>query len=369
MNYIKLWLIALLPLTVLGASCNKSSDGGVFRSLDSGESWEQVTFVSSDGKRNQTISEINVLAMAFHPADPNIIYLGTKTNGLYLTLTGGESWYQSDIDSGSIRSIAIDPIDPNNVYVAKDKTVMKSTDQGLTWETVYADVQGGTIKAVAVDSFEHSRVYAGTSAGTVVKSVDYGINWNLVMQIGDGIEQLLIAPQDTLIVYVLTDDQVLYQSVTGGEPTSGLAEDITTGWSELITEEIRDAYDDSQQVFGISLDQNDPTTLYTVTRRGLMKGQNNGQNWSDITTLVAVDDKKNDSIRNLVTVPGKPNELYFTLGHVIHKSVDGGVTWKVIENFPSARTIYRYIVDPQTPNVMYAGMYQEEEQGGLIKRK
>lgn len=369
MNHAKSWLITLFPLLVLGVSCNESSNGGVFRSLDSGETWEQVTFVSSTGKNTTTISEVDVLAMTFHPEDTNIIYLGTKSSGLYLTLTGGESWYPSDVESGSIRSIAIDPIDPNNVYLAKDKTVMKSTDQGLTWETVYSDVQGGTITVVAIDSFEHSRVYAATSAGTVLKSVDYGINWDLVMQIGDSIKQLLIAPHDTRIMYVLTDDKVLYRSVTGGQAKDGdQAEDISSGWSELITKEVKESYDNSHQVFGISLDQNDSTILYTVTRRGIMRGENNGETWSDIITLVGVDDKKNDSIRNLSTVLGKPNELYFTLGQVIHKSVDGGVTWKVIENFPSTRIIYQYLVDPQTPNVMYAGMYKEEEQRGLIKQ-
>ena len=369
MTYRTLCLLTLVPFSLIGASCNKTSDGGVYRSLDSGESGEAVTFISSDGKRAERINEVDVFAMSFHPEDPNIIYLGTKENGLYLTLTGGESWYQSDVDSGAVRAVAIDPVDPNNVYLAKDKTVMKSTDQGLTWETVYADVQGGTIKALAVDSFEHSRVYAATSVGTVLKSVDYGVNWDLIMQIGDGIEQLLIAPHDTRIIYVLTDDQVIYQSSSGGELLDSPAEDINAGWTELITKEVQDQFDNSQQVFQISLDQNDPTILYTVTRRGLMQGKNNGHDWSDIITLVGVDDKKNDSIRNVSTVPGKPNELYFTLGHVVHKSVDAGVTWKVIENFPSSRIIYHYLIDPQTPNVMYAGMYQEEKQSGLIKQK
>lgn len=365
--YRTLWLI--FPLALIGASCSETSDGGVFRSLDSGETWEQVTFVSSDGKTTQTISEANVLAMTFHPDDPNIIYLGTKGNGLYLTLTAGESWYQSDIDTGTIRSIAVDPVDPRNVYLAKDKTVLKSTDEGLTWETIYTDVQGGNITALAVDSFEHSRVYAGTSSGTVVKSLDYGVSWDLRMQIGESIQQLVIAPHDTRIVYVLTDEQTVYRSLTGGEVADGaVAEDVSSGWSELITKEVKDQFDNAHKVFQISLDVNDPTVLYTVTRRGLMRGASNGTDWSDIVTLVGVDDKQNDDIRNLVTVPGQTNQLYFTLGHVIHKSVDAGTTWKVIENFPSSRRVYQYLVDPQTPNVMYAGMYKEEEQRGLIKR-
>ena len=359
----------MFPLALLGVSCNESTDGGVFRSFDSGETWEQITVVSGSTEGIQTISQENILAMTFHPQDPNIIYIGTRENGLYLTLTGGENWYQSDITTGTIRSIAVDPVDPSNVYMAKDKTVLKSTDEGLTWETVYTDVQGGTITALAVDSFEHSRVYAGTSSGTVVKSADYGVSWDLRMQIGDGIEQLLVAPHDTRIVYVLTDEQTLYRSVTGGEiPEGSIAEDINQGWTELVTKAVKEQFDNAHKVVQISLDVNDPSVLYTVTRRGLMRGANNGEDWSDIITLVGVDDKQNDDVRSVSTVVGKPNELYFTLGHIIHKSVDGGATWKVIENFPSSRKIYQYLIDPQTPNVMYAGMYKEEEQRGLIKR-
>lgn len=364
-----LWLY-VLPLLLLGVSCNQEVDGGVYRSLDSGETWQHATFVSSDGKRNTTINEVDVVAMAFHPQDPNIIYLGTKANGLYITLTGGESWVQSKVvDSGAVNSIAVDVVDPRNVYIGRDKTIMKSTDEGLTWETVYADVQGGIINIVAVDNYEHSRIYAGTSAGTVVKSFDYGVNWDLRLEAGDSIKRLFIASHDTRIVYALTTEQTLYRSTTGGELVEADdAGSINSGWTELITKPVTDQFDNADKIYDMSLDQNDSSIVYLVTRRGLLRGRNNGEQWQDIITLVGFDNKQNDNIRNVWSAPGRPNELYFTLDNVVHKSVDAGLTWKVIENFPSSRKIFRWLIDPQTPNVMYAGMYQEEEQGGLLKR-
>ncbi|MBI4407637.1 MAG: hypothetical protein HY565_04025 [Candidatus Kerfeldbacteria bacterium] len=366
----KRFFLFLIPTLLLGVSCSESSDGGVYQSLDSGETWEQAVFVSSDGKRTETISEVDVVSMVFHPEDPNIIYLGTKANGLYISLTGGERWIQSKVDSGNIRSIVVDPVDPSNVYIAKDKSVQKSTDEGLTWETVYTDVQGGSITVVAVDSFEHSRVYAATSTGTVLKSFDYGVNWDLRLQLGDGIKQLLIAPHDTRIIYALTNDEELYRSLSAGEFTAAeTADNINSGWAELITKEVKTEFDDIDKIFAMSLDVNDSSIVYLVTRRGLMKGTNNGDDWQDMITLLGVSDKQNDGILNVASVPGKPNELYFTLGHVLHKSVDGGVTWKVIEDFPSSRTIQQLLIDPQTPNVMYAGMYKVEEEGGLLKAK
>lgn len=357
----KRFALLLLPLALLGISCNKKTDGGVYRSVDSGETWEQATFVSSDGKRTQTISEVDVIAMAFHPNDSNIIYLGTQNNGLYITLTGGETWIQSKVDSGYIGSIAVDPVDPNNVYLGKNSSILKSVDQGATWETVYTDVKGGNITTLAVDGFEHSRVYAGTSAGNIYKSTDYGINWDIRMQKGVGIKRFLIADHDTRILYALTTEQTLYQSVVGGEPVPGeTADTINSGWTQLL--------EDDNGVQDIAMDPNNSSTLYIATHRGLMKSVDDGHTWNDVVTLLGSNNDQNDAIRNIWAAPGKPNELYFTVNNDIHKSVDGGVTWKVIEQFPSTRKIYRMLIDPQTPNVMYVGMYKVEEKGGLIKQ-
>jgi photosystem II stability/assembly factor-like uncharacterized protein len=353
--------LLFLPLVVLGLGCNQRTDGGVYRSLDSGETWEQATFISSDGKRVQTISEVDVISMVFHPNDTNIIYLGTKENGLYITLTGGETWIQSKVDSGYIGAIAVDTVDPNNVYLAQGSSILKSTDQGATWETVYTDVKGATVTTLAVDSFEHSRVYAGTSAGNIYKSTDYGVNWDIRLQKGVGIKRLLIASHNTQIIYVLTNDQNLFQTVVGGEPIPGeTADTINSGWDRLL--------EGDEGVQDITMDPNNSSTLFIATHRGLRKSVDDGKTWNDIVTLLGSNNSQNDSMRNMWVAPGKPNELYFTIDNKIHKSVDGGVTWKVIENFPSTRKIYRLLIDPETPNVMYVGMYKVEEKGGLIKQ-
>lgn len=359
----------LLPLALLGISCNQKTDGGVFRSLDSAETWEEANFISTDGKRIQSISNVDVIAMAFHPNNSNIIYLGTKENGLYISLTGGETWIQSKVDTGYISTIAVDPVDPMNVYLAQDTKILKSVDEGVTWAAVYSDVQGATITALAVDSFEHSRVYAGTSAGNVLKSTDYGVNWDLRMQKGDGIKRLFIADHDTRIIYVLTVAEKLYKTVTGGEPTDAESADaINSGWKELLSDNYKQNFPGAEGVKDMSLDANDSSTIYLVTRRGLMKSTDDGNQWMDVITLVGTDSEQNDAIRNVWAAPGKPNELYFTLDNNIHKSVDAGVSWKVIENFPSNRKIYRMLIDPVTPNVIYVGMYKVEEEGGLIKQ-
>lgn len=360
--------ILFAGVLLLGVSCGSAKDGGVFRSLDSGDTWEQKVFISQDGRRAQTIGDMNVTTMVFHPADANIIYLGTKGNGLYVSVTGGEQWTQLSLTTGTVNSIAIDPIDSQNIYVAKGSSIYKSTDDGLTWEAIYQEVSGAAITTVIVDSFDHNRIYAATNSGTVIKSYDYGVHWDLRLQLALPIRRLLMAQHDTRILYVLTTEQQIYQTTNGGEFIDG-ADNINSGWTVLLTKEFKSQFENGHRVTDMVLDPNDSTVLYMVTRRGLMRGANNGTEWSDIVTLVGVGEQKNDTIKNFTVTPGNSNEFFFSLGHAIHHSTDGGETWKIIENFPSTRTITELIVDFQTPNVMYAGVEAVEKKGGLIKTR
>jgi len=219
-----------------------------------------------------------------------------------------------------------------------------------------------------VDSFEHNRLYAGTAGGVVLKSYDYGINWDLRLQIEEGIQKLVMARHDTRIIYALTNEYDLYKTTTGGEVTDGaIAEEINSGWTQMFDKEFKDKFNDGEKVTDIIIDPNDSTVVYTVTRRGLMRGADNASSWSDIVTLIGVGDKQSEQIKNLTLSPGNSLEIYFSIGKSIHKSTDGGTSWKIIENFPSTRSITALLIDYQTPNVIYAGTQVIEKKGGLLK--
>jgi hypothetical protein len=60
-----------------------------------------------------------VTAIAIHPANPNIVYLGTASGGFYRTLDGGVTWTPL-LDAAltmSIGAVTIDPLDPTTVFV------------------------------------------------------------------------------------------------------------------------------------------------------------------------------------------------------------------------------------------------------------
>lgn len=362
-------IFSIISLVMLGASCSTPQDGGLFRSLDNGDTWEARNYISKEGRRTLTIANVNVSEIVFHPEDSNVMFLGTKGNGIYVTVDAGEHWTQGQIASGNIYAIAIDPVDPQIMYVAKDTSIMKSSDSGKTWDTVFTDIKGAKINTIAIDSFDDRRVYAGTSAGAIFKSFDYGLNWDLRMQIDEPILEILIPKYNTRILYVLSADAQIYKSVTHGEPNDPeKADDVNSGWKMVMTDEIRDAFDGPLDTYDIILDPNDETVLYAATKRGLMRGSAEGTSWQDVPTLIGFNEGQNEQIRNISIPADNPNIIYFTVQRVIHRSTDAGKTWSVVENFPSTRLITKLVIDPEVTTVLYAGTEQVEKQKGLIKK-
>jgi photosystem II stability/assembly factor-like uncharacterized protein len=93
-----------------------------------------------------------VESVAFHPTDPDIMYVGTGTGGLWRTTNKGGSWtaLTDQLPSLSISSVVLQQNNPNIVYVltgdgdggpnwgyyVKERSsgVFRSTDQGETWQ-------------------------------------------------------------------------------------------------------------------------------------------------------------------------------------------------------------------------------------------
>ena len=113
----------------------KSNERGVYRSINGGEEWEQVLFISDSTA---------VIDLAIHPTIPNIIFAaswerlrfpfgrvyGGPTSGIYRSTDGGDTWAKltnnglptSDQNTGRI-GIYIAPSDPNQMYATYTTTV------------------------------------------------------------------------------------------------------------------------------------------------------------------------------------------------------------------------------------------------------
>jgi hypothetical protein len=109
---------------------------GVFKSLDEGATWTAI----NHGLESTTL---NIGAIAIHPQNPDIVYLGELNSGIHKTLDGGKTWFLANngLLKTDIRALAIDPENPDTIYTGAELGgVWKSGNGGDSWRNISAVV-------------------------------------------------------------------------------------------------------------------------------------------------------------------------------------------------------------------------------------
>jgi photosystem II stability/assembly factor-like uncharacterized protein len=194
-----------------------------------------------------------VTAIAIHPNNSNIIYIGTGWGGVWLTRDGGATWTPlfdraPSLGVGEPGGIAIDPVDPSIIYVGTSNRdgsqfsgaatqppagLFKSTDSGGSWVRLGSGYPSSApsnanqffnqiINVVIVDPANHLVVYLASNAG-VFFSPDGGLNWTRgALPGGVDVRSLVLdptSPANNRILYAGVDlaSQGVYRSNDGGQ--------------------------------------------------------------------------------------------------------------------------------------------------------
>ena len=124
-----------------------TASGGLWKSTSGGVKWEPIF-------DNEVTASIG--AIAIQQSNPSVIWAGTGEGnprnslnggyGVYKSLDGGKTWKSMGLEkTRHIHRIKIDPMNPNTVYVGAigspwgehpERGVFKTTDGGETWEKV-----------------------------------------------------------------------------------------------------------------------------------------------------------------------------------------------------------------------------------------
>lgn len=116
--------------------------------------------------------------LIMHPTQHNILYAGADaTPGIYVSYNGSTTWQSLPLDL-PVRSLAIDPTNPNNIYAGGDTGFASSFDGGSTWN-ICADttITSYVVKAILVNALNPEIIYVGTDANGMFKSNDRGNTW------------------------------------------------------------------------------------------------------------------------------------------------------------------------------------------------
>ncbi|HEY6066681.1 MAG TPA: hypothetical protein VIY96_11010, partial [Thermoanaerobaculia bacterium] len=79
-----------------------------------------------------------VYRLAADPSNPLVLYAGTRRNGLFKTVNGGDRWFRiaTNVVDPLIQAIVVDPSNGQKVYIATAQNgVFRSADGGATWSS------------------------------------------------------------------------------------------------------------------------------------------------------------------------------------------------------------------------------------------
>ena len=342
--------------------------GGVWKTIDGGHYWENV----SDGFFD--VSSVGAIAVS--EADPNVIYAGTGEStirldvswgdGVYKSTDGGETWENVGLrDSHHIGQIRIHPRDPDVVYVAalghafgpnNERGVYRSTDGGGSWECVlHVSEKAGAVD-LALDVANPRIIYAsiwqvhrhfwelvsgGPDSG-LWKSTDGGDSWTDISR-NPGLPQEGLLGKIGVSVSAARPSR-LWAIVEAEGEKSGVyrSDDRGATWAHLTNNQ--DLLNRPWYYLHIFADPQDPDTVY-VNNLKMWKSIDAGKEWEEITT-------PHGDNHGLWIDPEEPQRMINGNDGGACVSFNGGETWSTIYNQLTGQ-YYHLDVDNRLPYRVY----------------
>ena len=338
-----------------------SSGDGVYKSVDGGETWAHLGL-----ENTKHISQVRI-----HPSNPNIIYVSaqgspygdTKERGIYRTLDGGETWENIlfvDSSSGAV-DLAMDYTNPRVLYASfwdhqrlpwyvrsggEGSGIWKSIDGGDNWKKLHEGLPKSLMGkiGVAVSRANPKLVYAivESNDGGLYRSDNGGESWKLIND-----ERVLRArswyymhiyadPSDENIVYVL--NAPMMKSIDGGKTFSNIP--VPHGDNHYLW-----------------INPNNSDILINSNDGGANISFNGGKSWST---------QKNQPTSQFYRVNVDNRFPYWVYGGqqdnssvaIKSSTFSNGISWKDwIAGVGGCETAY-VAFDKNNPVLMYAGCYQ-----------
>lgn len=370
---------------------------GVWKSLDGGNTWSQLT--------NGLPGDLSATDLIMDTANASILYagighvFGDSRNGIYKSFNGGSGWNKlggglPDADVGRI-SLAPTPANPNRIYAsivracdntgagASTLSVYRTDNSGLSWVSKYPGsihaTYGWYLNVIAVSPSNPDIAFVGGLP--LYRTIDGGDSWTDVMGIQHvDFHALIFDAQERLLS---GNDGGVYRSA-----------DLGDQWTVL-----NNGLGIVQFYAGISIDPNDPSTIYggsqdngTIKKIGsgkdswirilggdggctgikpgdssivfaewqqtgnLYKSGNYGLNLIRSASGIDVNDP-NCFLPPFNFDPNVPDHMYYAT-HRFYKSTDTGDSWSIISGDltgGNGAAVRGFAIAPSDSSVIYAG--------------
>jgi photosystem II stability/assembly factor-like uncharacterized protein len=238
-----------------------AASGGVWKSTDGGQTWDSLWDMQES---------IAIGALGIAVSSPSTVYAGTGEwtpgwgasyagAGVYISTDAGATWSRrAAVSSRRIGKLVVDPTNAQRLWVCGDQGLEHSADGGVTWTTQ----RTGTITDVALDPANSNTVLIAVRYDGFYRSTDGGATFSLLpgAPTGAAVEwpQLALgvsgAHGHNFIVIKMGD--TVQSSIDGGttfNAVPGAHGGFYAGWNDVIAV----APDDEQVLIwgGVGLDR------------------------------------------------------------------------------------------------------------------
>lgn len=282
-------------------------------------------------------------SLLIDPRDPNKMFMGSVSGGIWLTTNGGANWYPINdrLPNLAINCMAFDPSNPDTIYAGTGEGfygfasvngagIYKSTDGGTTWDILPASTSLGNINRIAVSPTDSNvLLVAVQSPGTLTRgihrSIDGGASFTQVKSVSVGY-QVAFHPTDGNRAFATCRD---LNPATGQWTAKGMhSTDGGVTWNDAIGTRItggeREEFTYSKQTPGRIL-------MFASYQGGkVLKSDDYGATFSIVTTSNLAE---NQFWHDLAIWVSPTNDQNVVVAAVrVWRSTDGGVTFTQISN-------------------------------------
>ena len=312
--------------------------GGVFKSIDKGITWRQQVLIPDVGSTPRNFGGTSVNTFKMDPSDNLALYYGSVVNGLAYTYDGAKTWQVAKgLGAVPINDVIIDPKSKCRVYSAISNKVFKTDDCSRHWKQTYIDNEVRvSVNALAVNHFDNKIVYMGLSRGDFVQSSDYGESWKTIYRFKDAIKNILIDPQDSRKIYVVTSRLGVFRSFDSG-----------VNWDNLGS--ALKEFSIGNNIQDMIILNTKPTVIYLAGINGIVKSSDDGDTFEKLELITP--DKKSQ-INSVAVNEKNTQEIYYVTNTTFYKSGDGGNSWTP-QKLPTIRAGWKLLIDKKNPNNIY----------------
>ena len=343
-----------------------ATGGGVWKTQNYGQTWINI----SDGYfKSPSIGAIRV-----YQDNPDIIYVGTGSDGmrsnviigkgLYKSEDAGVTWKHAGLEkAGLIGAVEIDPNNPDRLFVAAignpfgdnpERGLFRSLDGGESWEKVLFISEKTGISDVEIHPANPDIIYAsawtgrrtpwtiisGSEEGGMYRSVDGGDSWS---KLAGGLPQGIVGKSDLAVTPALPDMVALLVEAAEGQ---GLYVSEDSGETFELASDQANLLDRPFYYTNVDIDPSDPDVMYVNCTR-FFRSDDRGRTWQRRST-------PHGDNHDMWINPSDPDLYVQGNDGGANVTRDGGETWSSQMNQPTAE-LYQVDLDDQVPYWIYAG--------------